>query len=222
MISLNNINKSYGANRIFTDFCLEVETSRTTVIMGPSGCGKTTLIHILAGLTPKDAGTVTGLDSQRVSMVFQEDRLLPWKSAKENILLVLPQEHHTPESEKLVLDLLSSFGLSDYIDDYPSKLSGGMKQRVAIARALACPSDILLMDEPFKALDVKTRKEVIQTFSDIHRQKPRTTLVVTHDPAEALEIADSIVVLNSSPAVITHEFRTSLPSEEKLKEILHL
>ena len=173
MIELKNITVSYSNAPVLKDISLTFPEEGCVALQGPSGCGKTTLLRVLAGLTKSDAGEILGLSDRKISMVFQEDRLLPWYSAKENIALI--------SDEDVAAELLSSVGLADDLDTLPDALSGGMRRRVAIARALAYSNDVLLLDEPFNGLDPALRASV----ASLIRERSRLIILVTHDADDA-------------------------------------
>ena len=169
----------YGEKDVLKHITLELPEYGAIALQGPSGAGKTTFLRVLAGLTSPTSGRVTGLDGKRMTMVFQEDRLLPWYTAYENVLFALPD--NLESREQIALDWLDRMELSEAIRQYPAELSGGMKRRVAIARALAYGGDVLLLDEPFNGLDDALRERVA-----VHiRDAAPLTVLVTHDQAEA-------------------------------------
>lgn len=176
MLELKNISLSYGDLRVLRDVCLRLDPGKRIAVMGPSGCGKTSLLRVVAGLQSPDSGTVERT-AQRLSFVFQEPRLLPWLTAAENVRLVLPDAHHGDDSA-----WLSRFGLSDAADKLPAELSGGMQQLVSLARALVCAPDLLLLDEPFKALDAAAKQNTITAVS---AGADAAIILVTHDIHEA-------------------------------------
>ena len=177
MLEFKNVSLSYGDLRVLRDVSLRLEPGERIAVMGPSGCGKTSLLRVIAGLQSPDSGTVERA-ARRLSFVFQEPRLLPWFTAAENIRLVLPDAHHGEESAAW----LSRFGLSDAADKLPAELSGGMQQLVSLARALVCVPDLLLLDEPFKALDAAAKQNAIAAVSD---GTDAAMILVTHDAREA-------------------------------------
>ena len=177
MLELKNVSLSYGELRVLRGVSLRLNPGERIAVMGPSGCGKTSLLRVIAGLQSPDSGTVERT-AQRLSFVFQEPRLLPWLTAAENVRLVLPDAHHGEDA----VAWLSRFGLSDAADKLPAELSGGMQQLVSLARALVCTPDLLLLDEPFKALDVAAKKNAIAAVSD---GTDAAIILVTHDAREA-------------------------------------
>jgi NitT/TauT family transport system ATP-binding protein len=193
-----------------------VEHREFVVLVGPSGCGKTTLLHAIGGLAPITEGeircsgqTVTGPGPNRV-MVFQEFSLFRWRTVRHNIEFALecnavPREDRRPIADRL----LKQIGLEDYADYYPDQISGGMKQRTAIARALAYNADILLMDEPFGALDAQTRLVMQTLLLDIWEESRKTVFFITHDIDEAIYLADRILIMSSGPGTIVSEYKVT-------------
>lgn len=191
MLQLKDIYKAFGESVVYKDFSIAFREGVTTCILGPSGCGKTTLLNIIGGLLTPDSGSLQGFDGKRFGYIFQEPRLLPWKTVRQNIEFVTDGKD-TDEFLKLV-DLQQS------ADKYPSQLSGGMSQRVSIARALAVRPDIILMDEPFSSLDSILKKNIIDSFKKILETEKKTVIYVTHDIDEAITVSDDIIVLSKSP-----------------------
>lgn len=197
MLQLIGINKKFGEHTIYSDFNLELREGVTTCILGPSGCGKTTLLNIIGGLLTPDAGTLKGFDNKRLAYIFQEPRLLPWKTVRQNIEFV--------SNNNQIDEFLKFVDLQDFADKYPSQLSGGMSQRVSIARALAVKPDIILMDEPFSSLDINLKKNIIEKFKQILETERKTMICVTHDIDEALTMGDDIFVLSKWPVKVVFE-----------------
>lgn len=189
-IRISKLTKAFAGNPVVTGLDLTLPERGIVAIAGPSGCGKTTLLHLLAGLLVPDAGSIIGESRGMVSMVFQEDRLLPWLSALENVALVAA-------SQDAAAKWLKRMQLAPYAAYYPEAMSGGMRRRVALARALAFKSGILLLDEPFQGLDAELKKLVYEQIREAG--KSRLIVLVTHDAADILQLADSILQASGPP-----------------------
>jgi len=209
MYKVERITKNYGELQVLQDLSLEFPERKITAILGPSGCGKTTLLKIMAGLIKVDQGTV--VSTVRVGFLFQEPRLLPWLNIYGNLALVLEDKLPPEKVASQVSHYLQAVGLGEYQNFYPRQLSGGMKQRAAMARAFSYPAELLLMDEPFKSLDLKTRYQLVSDFLTLWRQNPNTVVVVTHDVKEAVWLGDQILVLSEKPAQLVERFQNDLP-----------
>jgi NitT/TauT family transport system ATP-binding protein len=203
----------------------EIARGEIVAVLGKTGCGKSTMFNIVAGLTEASTGTasVIGHDPFRefdffrgkIGIVFQNDRLMPWRSALDNVLLGLQVLGADPkESDETARRWLSRLGLAGHENDYPHALSGGMRQRVSIARAFAVNPDILLCDEPFSALDEMTARDLRAEFVKLVRQNDKTAIFITHQINEAIEIGDRVMVFHR-PARIAYEGR---PTEAKTPE----
>ena len=210
-LKINHISKTFGTVSLYRDFTIAFEQGRITCILGPSGCGKTTLLHIIGGIVLPDSGTLDGFAGKRISYIFQDPRLLPWKTARENIEFVLPHDLPPTERKQLADHFIDLVELRDFEGYYPARLSGGMRQRVAIARAFAFPSDIILMDEPLKGLDVKLKLNLIRTFSRIWESDRRTVIFVTHDVEESLLLSNEIIVMSRPPVHIADRRKVEIP-----------
>ncbi len=212
-VVIDDIGKRYpssdGEIQALEDVSFAVETGEFVCIVGPSGSGKTTLFRIIAGLEPPTSGAVY-LDGDPVEgpgadlgLVFQEYHLFPWRTVAGNVGFGLEQQGATDaEREERVQSLIDLVGLDGFEDSYPRDLSGGMKQRVALARALAVDPSLLLMDEPFGAVDAQTRKMLQEELLDIWTETGKTVLFVTHDVEEAVTLADRVVVMSSEPGTV--------------------
>jgi NitT/TauT family transport system ATP-binding protein len=211
-VSIDGVQKRYdgaeGPVQALDDVSFDVSDGEFVCIVGSSGCGKTTLFRIIAGLESATEGDVL-LNGTRVDgptpdtgVVFQEYHLFPWRTVRGNVGFGLENSDGDAERRRRVGELVDLVGLDGFGDSYPKDLSGGMKQRVAIARALAVDPDLLLMDEPFGAVDAQTREMLQRELLDIWTETGKTVLFVTHDVEEALKLADRIVVLSKSPGRI--------------------
>ena len=214
-----------------SDINLSIADDEFVSFVGPSGCGKTTLLRIIAGLDKANSGEVrvdgsliTG-PGQKVGMVFQEYSLFPWRNVLSNVAFGLQMRGVTKEErQEIARKYISLVGLSQFEQSYPYELSGGMRQRVAIARALATDSDLLLMDEPFGALDAQTRNHMQCELLDIWETKKKTILFVTHSCDEAVFLSDRVVVLSPRPGVIREivNIPISRPRDRTNKEFIDL
>lgn len=194
-IEISNAVKKFGAKTVLDRFSLKLPQCGTVCLFGPSGCGKTTLLKCIAGLEKLNSGTITGTEGHRISFLFQEDRLLPWSTAEENVSVVLSGEKSESKGEaKKWLELV---GLKYAAALYPPQMSGGMRQRTSAARALAYGGEIFMLDEPFQKLDMKNKLNLIKLFKKYTEKK--TTLLVTHDMNEAKGLSDIIYILKGPP-----------------------
>ncbi len=194
-----------------------VEEGEFVAIIGPSGCGKTTLLSLAAGLlTPTQGRVLTNGCS--FGYMLQKDELFPWRTIEKNIFLPLEiKKCDTPENRARALSLAEKYGLKQFLKSYPSSLSGGMRQRAALIRTLSVNPDVLLLDEPFSALDYQTRLSVCDDVYKIIREEKKTALLITHDISEAISVADKIFVLSKRPAKIIAEHEIYFPESEPLK-----
>ena len=226
---LRNVRKSYpsreGERFVLNGIDLVIPSGQFVVILGPSGCGKTTLLKIVAGLIQPDEGNhtlaidgraITGPSPER-NIVFQAYTSFPWLTALENVRFGL-QFMNLPKAEQYrrAEAYLDQVGLHDFRNDFPRDLSGGQQQRVAIARTLAAEPDIILMDEPFAALDAQTREAMQADLVDIWERTGRTILFVTHDIGEAAFLGERVLVLTRMPARVVYECNTEIELEKKI------
>lgn len=213
--SIKNIHKSFGSLVVLKDFNMEVKDNKIIAILGPSGCGKTTLLNILSGMIKPEDGKISGFEGKTISYLFQEPRLLVWKTIEENIDFVLKGKMSYADRQEKIKRYLEMVSLWEYKDYYPNNLSGGMKQRVSIARAFAYPSDILLMDEPFKSLDFELKMNLINDFVGLWQLDRRTVFFVTHDIHSALMLGDEIYLLSQKPTSIKEKIINEIPQNQR-------
>ena len=187
-------------------------------IVGSSGCGKSTLLNILANLDEKSDGQIKKNKNLKIGYMLQEDALFPWLTILENATLGLEiKKIKTKENVEYVKELLTKYGLKDFINKYPSQLSGGMRQRVALIRTLAIKPDILLLDEPFSALDYVSRLMVSEDVKKIIKAEKKTVIMITHDLAEAISLADRIIVLSKRPSKIKTIYNIKIDGSSALE-----
>ena len=193
-----------------------VHEQEFTAIIGPSGCGKTTLLSLAAGLLKPTSGKIKA-NGVSFGYMLQRDELFPWRTIEKNLFLPLEIKGTASEENKThVLALAEKYGLKQFLKSYPSALSGGMRQRAALIRTLALKPDVLLLDEPFSALDDQTRLSVCDDVYEIIRRERKTALLITHDISEAISVADTVHVLSKRPAKITATHALSFPESSPL------
>lgn len=221
-LHLNNVSLTYRTRRGYIDALsqveLQIEQGEFVAILGPSGCGKSTILKLAAGLLAPTEGAISvgsqpvNGPSKQTGVVFQQPHLLPWKSLLDNVLLPartlgLP----AAAAKKRALQLLDLVGLADFVNDYPFELSGGMQQRVGIARMLLSDPQLLLMDEPFAALDALSREKLMLELQRIWEQQRKSVLFITHSIQEAVFLADRVLVMSSRPGQIIEALTIPLP-----------
>lgn len=218
MIHIDAVSHQFAQLPVLQNISLNIEKGEFVVILGPSGCGKSTLLSLAAGFMPPTTGSITVdnqkpvPESKKFGFVFQDYSLFPWKTVLGNIkagLLGLSKE----EQNIIALDLIEKIDLTEFTHQYPHKLSGGMKQRVGLARALAYDPEILLMDEPFGALDAQTRKKMQQELRKILDVFNKTVIFITHSVIEAVYLADRVIVLSNRPSQIIYEEKIEIEGE---------
>ena len=233
ILSLDHIYYSYhdknGETPVINDLSFEIEPGSFTSIVGPSGCGKSTLLSLLCDLIKPESGTIyirppENNPDSRMGYMLQKDNLFEWRSIYKNVMLGLEiNNKKTPENIAYVNHLLEQYELAEFKSARPSQLSGGMRQRAALIRTLALKPDILLLDEPFSALDYQTRLEVREDICNILRSEKKTVILVTHDISEAIAMTDRVLILTSRPAkllkTINIESRYTLSSQKYFDEI---
>lgn len=210
---LKNISKRFhtinNETKAIEDISFKVEKGEIVSIVGPSGCGKSTVLSLLAGLEKPSGGKVI-VNTKNIGFMFQKDQLYEWRNILKNCTLGLEIQHKdTEENIGKVIEMLKNYGLYSFRNYYPRQLSGGMRQKAALARTLAIEPDLLLLDEPFSALDYQTRLSVGNEVGEILRKEKITTVLVTHDVPEAVSISDRVIVFTERPAKIKKEYNIS-------------
>lgn len=193
------------------DLVIDVEPESMTVLMGPSGCGKTTLLRIVAGLDDRFVGEIAIPEDARIGLMFQEPRLLPWRTVLQNIELVVPPDFTEADLEWLA----SAVGIADILPRFPQELSLGMARRVALARAFATRPDLLLLDEPFVSLDERTADRLRRLLLEVWQARPTTAILVTHNPREAILLADQLVLLAPRPTRVVERVPITIPQAKR-------
>lgn len=232
-IKLNHVSKVYGNGTVaLHDMTLAIQDAEFVSLVGPSGCGKSTVLRIIAGLGQMNSGSIDwGVCDRKLAFVFQEAALMPWATVKENVRLPLKLAGMSKKSAQLVQQAIQRVGLSGFERSYPRELSGGMKMRVSIARALVTKPNILLMDEPFGALDEITRSKLNRDVLDLWSQHRWTVVFVTHNIYEAVYLSNRVIVMAARPGRVVadiaidapyprnEEFRTSMLYNEYCRQV---
>lgn len=226
LLEITHLSYSYhspgGETYALSDLSFQVEKGEFIAIVGPSGCGKSTLLSLISGLLQPENGTIL-LDGRpitqtraNVGYMLQKDHLLEWRTIYQNVILGLEIQHKLTTENKLRIEqMLSNYGLEAFRNSRPSQLSGGMRQRAALIRTLAQNPDLLLLDEPFSALDYLTRISVCDDIYRILKKEEKTAILVTHDLSEAISVADRIIILSARPATIKKIVPVHLTLEER-------
>ena len=212
-VEINNISMNYHSLTAETpalkDISFGVQEGHFLSIVGPSGCGKSTLLNIIAGLITPSNGEIIIKNCDdcssfsKIGYMFQKDQLFDWLTIWDNVLLGLKINHCiTDENKDMVKNLLTRYNLWEFRNHHPRELSGGMRQRVALIRTLALKPEVLLLDEPFSALDYQTRLNISDEVYEIIKKEKKTTIMVTHDISEAISMSDEIIILSSRPAIV--------------------
>lgn len=223
-LKLENLSCSFRGDSILENINLSVKDQEFVTILGPSGCGKSTLLNILSGVLKADSGrvlvegeVVKGI-SGHFAYMPQQDLLLPWKTILDNVTLYGTIHHDKKKAKIEALKNFKKFGLEGYENRYPRELSGGMRQRAAFLRTALCGADIMLLDEPFGALDVINKGKMQEWLKSLRKDLNRTTILVSHDINEAIYLSDRILILTGSPANFKKEF--IIPDKERSREWL--
>ena len=211
MLSFKDVDYTYhttdGETNAIKGLSFDIGKGQFVSVIGPSGCGKTTILSLAAGLISPTRGKVVR-ESERCGYMLQKDALFPWRTVEQNIFLPLEiKGRKTAENKQQALALAEKYGLKDFLKKKPGELSGGMRQRVALIRTLAAGAELLLLDEPFSALDYQTRLEVCDDVQSIIKNEHKTALLVTHDISEAIALSDKVIVLSARPARLIAEHK---------------
>ena len=217
LVEFKDVSKTFfsekGETIVLSHVSFSLKPHEIIAIIGPSGCGKSTLLNLVSGLIEPSEGYVTL--NARMGYMFQTDHLFSWRTVKDNVLLGLEITHtKTKENVKYAIDLLEKYQLGEFLHHYPQELSGGMRQRVALIRTLVLKPEVLLLDEPFSALDYQTKLLVLDDVYRIIHEEKKSAIIVTHDISEAISFADRVIVLSSRPSSI----QASIPIDLYLQE----
>ena len=217
LVEFKDVSKTFfsekGETIVLSHVSFSLKPHEIIAIIGPSGCGKSTLLNLVSGLIEPSDGQVTL--NARMGYMFQTDHLFSWRTVKDNVLLGLEITHtKTKENVKYAIDLLEKYQLGEFLHHYPQELSGGMRQRVALIRTLVLKPEVLLLDEPFSALDYQTKLLVLDDVYRIIHEEKKSAIIVTHDISEAISFADRVIVLSSRPSSI----QASIPIDLHLQE----
>lgn len=218
ILTVTNLEKSFhtreGEIKALDSVSFDVNDKEFISIIGPSGCGKSTILSILAGLEEKSNGKINFSKDYTIGYMLQNDSLFEWRTVLENCLLGLEiTKKLTKENKDYVINLLKTYGLGEFMDEYPSRLSGGMRQRVALIRTLATKPDILLLDEAMSALDYQSRLAISDDIYKIIKKEGKTAIMVTHDIAEAISMSDRIIVLSKRPAIVKKVYEIKMSNK---------
>lgn len=215
MYNIIDIHKQFNNEKVLDGINIDIHSNKIVSIIGPSGCGKTTLLNIIAGIVKPDEGDIDGLSNKNISYLFQDLRLLEWKSVYDNLAFVLNGKVDKAQINSIIENYLNQVELLQYKDYMPSELSGGMRQRVSLARAFAYPSQVLVMDEPFKSLDLELRINVINNFKKMWLKDKRTVIFVTHDIKSAVMLGDYIYLLTKKPTKVKKVYKNDINFNER-------
>lgn len=218
IVKFENVYKHFfnkdGRLDVLNNISFEVQNNEIVTLVGPSGAGKSTILNLISGLISQDSGFIQ--TTKQFGYMFQKDNLFPWRTVYKNVVLGLEIKGKiNAEDKKYVLNLLNKYGLKDFIDAYPSTLSGGMRQRVALIRTLALKPNLLLLDEPFSALDYITRLNLEDDVNNIIRKEQKSAIIVTHDISEAISLSDRVIVISKRPSKILGNYQIKLNFEGK-------
>lgn len=226
ILSVQNLRKIYHTKNeeilAVDNFSFTLHKGEIIAIVGPSGCGKSTILNMIGGLIPKSSGKIEFNEEKNISYMLQEDALFPFRTVYKNCLLGLEVKNiNTEENQKYVHSLIKRYGLEEFENSLPSNLSGGMRQRAALIRTLATHPNLILLDEPFSALDFQSRLLLTDDVYKIIKEKNISSIIITHNIEEAVSIADRIIVLSDRPSIIKNIYKTNfnnLPSLNRKEE----
>jgi len=218
LLALSGVSKTFGDTVALAPTDLSIAEGSFVSVVGPSGCGKSTLFNLIAGLLTPDDGAIAINGSNvvgstgHVGYMLQKDLLVPWRTVLDNITMVARLTRSVTDEDRVQATAIAErYGLGDFLNHYPKALSGGMRQRVAFMRTLVTPHPLLLLDEPFGALDAQTRLEMQQWLLDVWRESGRTVLFITHDVDEAIFLSDRIIVMSPRPGRIVADLANPIP-----------
>lgn len=225
-VVIKNVYMNYhslkGTTPALKNVSFSIKEGEFVSIVGPSGCGKSTLLNIIAGLLPSSNGEIyidnekRNSISPKIGYMFQKDQLFGWLNVWDNIALGLKiQKKYNKEKKELIENLLTSYGLKDFKKHHPDELSGGMRQKVALIRTLALSPEVLILDEPFSALDYQTRLNISDEIYKIIKNEGKTALMVTHDISEAVAMSDRVLILSNRPAELKRDIKIDISSKNK-------
>lgn len=226
LLEIRDVSLSYhtisGETSALSHISFDLMPGEFLAVVGPSGCGKSTLLNLICGLMPADGGTIliNGVPpvpgDPRIGYMLQKDHLLEWRTIYRNVLLGLEiRKEMTPEKLSYIEEMLQTYGLDKFRHSHPSELSGGMRQRAALIRTLALKPELLLLDEPFSALDYQTRLNVSDDIGRILKKEQKTAILVTHDISEAISMADRVIILSARPACVVRIVPITLSLKER-------
>lgn len=223
VLSINNVSKTFYTNigelEVIKDLSMSVKKGEIVAIVGPSGSGKSTLLNLISGLLKPNSGKIDR--NGNIGYMFQKDQLFEWRTVWKNVLLGLEVKHQiTKDTKEEIEKMLEKYELIDFINNYPSELSGGMRQRIALIRTLVVKPDILLLDEPFSALDYQTRIKVSDDVYNIIKNEKLSAILVTHDISEAIAMGDRVIVLTKRPAHLKSIHNIEMQSDIVLTPLL--
>ena len=210
-----NYHTPEGETEAVKDFSISVKEGEFVAIVGPSGCGKSTILSVISGLLKPTSGTIAINTDKTVGYMLQKDYLFEWRTIFDNVCLGPEiQKNLTSDKKEFAETLLKQYGLWDFRNSYPSQLSGGMRQRTALIRTLMLKPELMLLDEPFSALDYQTRLSVSDEIGTIIRKEKKTAILVTHDISEAISLSDRVIVLTKRPATVKSIYEIKLTADE--------